>query len=333
MDSETTSVTETQPRAISLQTAFNAAVQAHRGGRLETAEKIYRPLAPLYWRARDNLGLLLLADGRLEEGFALYEGRFTRPERRVEKPALSFPEWTGGPVRSLLVWPEQGLGDQMLHARWIVALAEQGVDVTLVCPPPLVRLFNALPARIIAQSGEVHVARHEAWTMIGSLPFRCGAGRAALPDAPYLHPGPWTRRGGVGVCWRGDPKYPANAERSLSLEATERLLRLGRSLLPEDTGVGDFLETAEIIAGLDLVITVDTSIANLAGAMGKACWVLLAQPCDWRWGWRGEQTPWYPSVRLFRQEVPGNWSGVMDRVEAELRRRFTGQGPAPAEDG
>jgi hypothetical protein len=308
-----------QLKAIDLQTAFGAAVQAHRVGRHDVAEKIYRPLAPHYWRARDNLALLLLSDGRFEEGFALYEGRFTRPERRVEKPALDMPEWTGQVVNSLLVWPEQGQGDQMLHARWIGGLAAKGVEVSLVCPPALVGLFGSLPARIIPFEAELRLPRCEAWAMIGSLPFRCGAGRVSLPEAPYLRAEAVGPGGGVGVCWRGDPKYPGNAARSLSPEAAGRLSRLGRSLLPEDSGARDFLETAQIVAGLDLVITVDTSIANLAGAMGKRCWVLLAQPCDWRWLRAGEQTPWYPSARLFRQSTPGDWTSVLDDVEAQLR--------------
>ncbi|HEX2559500.1 hypothetical protein [Phenylobacterium sp.] len=302
---------------LSAQEAFNAAVQAHREGRLADAEKVYRVLAPYYWRARDNLGLLLLADGRLEEGFALYEGRFTRPERRVEKPALSFPEWGGERVGSLLVWPEQGFGDQILHARWIGELARRGVEVTLLCPPPLIRLFDQLPARMLAQEGQLQVPRHEAFVMLGSLPFRCGASAASVPAEPYLKAEP-APGDGIGVCWRGDPRYPGNAARSLSPEAAERLSRLGRSLLPEDTGANDFMETAEIIAGLDLVITVDTSIANLAGALGKRCWVLLAQPCDWRWMRSGAATPWYPSARLFRQPSAGDWTSVLDEVEREL---------------
>lgn len=311
---------ETGPKVVSVEAAFSAAVQAHRAGRHEVAEKIYRPLAPHYWRARDNLALLLLADGRFEEGFALYEGRFTRPERRVSKPSLSFPEWDGGPVRSLLVLPEQGFGDQMLHARWIRSLADQGVEVSVVCPPTLSGLFGSLPARVISGAGAaVDIPRHDAWVLMGSLPFRCGAGRTPLPAAPYLFAEPAEGvRGGIGICWTGDPRYPDNAARSLSADAAERLRGLGRSLLPQDTGVGDFRETAQIMAGLDLVITVDTSIANLAGAMGRPCWVLLAQPCDWRWMRQGQTTPWYPSARLFRQPAPGDWSSVMDEVESAL---------------
>lgn len=313
-------MTESSPKTVSLEVAFKAAVEAHRAGRYDVAEKIYRPLAPYYWRARDNLGLLLLSDGRFEEGFALYEGRFTRPERRVEKPALSFPEWDGRSVKRLLVWPEQGFGDQILHARWICELASQGVEVSVLCPPPLVRLFESLPATIIPQQGEVAIPRHDAWVMMGSLPFRCGASLGRLPNRAYLKAAPTGGSGGVGVCWRGDPRYAGNTQRSLSPEAAERLGRLGRSLLPEDSGAEDFMATAEIMAGLDLVITVDTSVANLAGALGVPCWVLLATPCDWRWMHDRPTTPWYPTARLFRQPEAGDWASVMDEVEGELGR-------------
>lgn len=310
---------------MTAQEAFDKAVQAHREGRVAEAEKIYRALAPYYWRARDHLALLLLAEGRLEEGFELYEGRFSRPERRVEKPPLSFPEWTGGPAGSLLVWPEQGLGDQMMFVRWVPELAARGVEVSVVCPPALARLFAPLPARLIVQQGTVSIPRHDGWLTIGSAPFRCGASLQSLPRAPYLGAtAGGAGGGGVGVCWRGDPRFAGNAARSLSPEAAERLARLGRSLLPEDTGARDFMDTAEIIAGLDLVITVDTSIANLAGAMGKPCWVLLARPCDWRWMREGDATPWYPSARLFRQPQAGDWTSVMDAVERELAQRREG---------
>lgn len=305
-------------KVVSAEELFRDAVRAHREGRFAEAERVYRMLAPVYWRAADNLALLLLADGRLEEGFALYEGRFTRPERRVQKPTLSFPEWEGGAVESLLVWPEQGYGDLILHARWIRRLAGQGVRVSLLCPPPMTRLFSQLPAQIIPQAGQVSIPRHDAWTMIGSLPHRCGASLETLPSAPYLSAPAREGERRVGVCWRGDPRYPGNAGRSLSPEAAERLAKLGRSLLPEDSGAKDFMETAEIIAGLDLVITVDTSVANLAGAMGKPCWVLLAKSCDWRWMRERADSPWYPSARLFRQPAEGDWGSVLGQVEREL---------------
>ncbi|HEY9218834.1 MAG TPA: hypothetical protein VIO94_12335 [Phenylobacterium sp.] len=266
---------------------------------------------------------MLLADGRLEEGFALYEGRFTRLEGQVKKPPMSYAEWDGRPVERLLVWPEQGVGDQILHARWIVELAKRGVRVSLLCLPPVARLFSTLPAQLIVQAGRVSVPRHDAWAMIGSLAHRCGASLETLPSRAYLsgRGAVGAPSGGIEICWRGDPRFPGNVARSLSEPATERLLKLGRSLLPEDTGAKDFQETADIIAGLDLVITVDTSIANLAGAMGKTVWVLLAKPCDWRWMVGRSDSPWYPSARLFRQPQSGDWDTVLDEVERELDSR------------
>jgi hypothetical protein len=122
---------------------------------------------------------------------------------------------------------------------------------------------------------------------------------------------------GVGVVPVGSPTHANDRNRSLPPDAAARLLRLGRDLRPEATGARDFLETAEIVARLDLVITVDTAVAHLAGAIGKPCVVLLADPGEWRWG-SGERSPWYPEFTLFRQPEPGNWAVVLDRLEREL---------------
>jgi hypothetical protein len=303
---------------------FRRAAQAQRTLDYAQASALYRrvlQLRPGFAPAEENLCLALLGAGELEEGFARYDVRFTRDLGRVNKPALSFPEWRGEPLagRSILVWIEQGFGDQIMYARFTPVLAAMGAQVSILTPPPLTRLFRNLPARVIEAAGEVQIPRHDYWTMPGSIPARLGVSEASLPTTPFLPVGDGGQ--GLGVAWRGDPKHPTNVQRSLTPEhrATLEALPGAVSLLPEDTGAADFEATAEIIKGLELVITVDTSIAHLAGAMGKPVWLLLsAENCCWRWQSGRSDSPWYPSARLFRQTTSGDWGSVMDAVRAAL---------------
>jgi len=303
---------------------FRRAAQAQRLGGYAEAVDLYREVLrrrPGLAIAEENLCLALLGAGDLTEGFARYDIRFTRELGRVPRPGLSFPEWRGEPLagRSILVWMEQGFGDQIMLGRFVPVLAAGGAAVSILAPPPLTRLFRSLPARVIEASGEMQIPRHDFWIMPGSIPSRLGVSEATLPKAAYLPGAPGGR--GAGVAWRGDPRHPTNAARSLTPEHRGALEALpgAISLLPEDTGAADFEATAEIIRGLERVITVDTSLAHLAGAMGKPTWVLLsAENCCWRWQGARDDSPWYPSLRLFRQQTPGDWGPVMDAVRGAL---------------
>ena len=136
---------------------------------------------------------------------------------------------------------------------------------------------------------------------------------------PTQIPIAWRGGAGIGVVPTGSREFVDDARRSLSNEAASRLLELGRDLRPESTGARDFRDTAEIVSKLDLVITVDTSVAHLAGSMGAPTWVLLpAVAPDWRWLYERSDTPWYPSVKLFRQRAAGDWEEVLDRVLKSL---------------
>ena len=303
---------------------FRRAAEAQRFARYGEAVALYREVlarAPGRAEAEQNLCLALLGAGDLGEGFRRYDLRFQRRVGRVQKPALSFPEWRGEPLagRSILVWLEQGYGDQIMFARFVPVLAALGASVSILTPPPLTRLLAALPARIIEAAGAVSIPRHDYWIMPASIPGRLGVTAETLPRAPYL---PGAASGaGLGVAWRGDPRHPNDAHRSLPPALGAALLALpgAVSLLPEDTGAADFEATAALIRGLARVVTVDTSIAHLAGAMGKPTWVLLpALNCDWRWQGGRADSPWYPSARLFRQPAPGAWEPVLDAVRAAL---------------
>jgi hypothetical protein len=265
-----------------------------------------------------HLGLSRLEAGDYEEGFELYEARRALPGA-IDLPRFSTAEWDGRAIESLLLFPEQGLGDQILFARYAPLLKARGIEVTLVCAPPLTRLFAPLGVALQPAVGRVEFQPHDAWALVGSLPRLLGTRLCSVPAAASLAMEK-KRRGGVGFATCGNPRHANDANRSMPPEAAAELaaLRGAIDLAPERTGAQDFHETAEIIASLDAVVTVDTSVANLASSMGVRTYVLLPfiGAC-WRWS-RGGQSPWYPTARLCRQPAPGDWGSVIEVVKAEL---------------
>ena len=283
-------------------------------GRLEEAVPCFRTAIALGAGspAMLNLGNTLLALGRYPEGWAMYDARPEHANSQAHK--LGFPEWRGEPLagKRLFIWPEQGFGDQILAARFIPLL--DAAEITFVCAPELVDLFAQLPATIVPRRGDIAVEPHDYWSIPLSLPRWIGR----IPTEPYLKARPRRTGGRIGVAWKGNAL--PDPLRSLDAEAAERLRGLpgAISLHPEDSGATSFQETAELIAGLDQVITIDTSVAHLAGALGKPTLVLLHHfSSDWRWR-EGEDGHafWYPSARVLRQPTPGDWGSVLDAVFA-----------------
>ncbi|WP_297693961.1 tetratricopeptide repeat protein [Phenylobacterium sp.] len=303
-----------------------SAAERIRQGRLTEAEAMLREalrLDPANPRIQVLLGEALLGQGRYEDAWPLMEARLDAPELGSPRPPLAEPEWRGEPLagKRLLIIGEQGAGDQIMYARFAPIVQAQGAAVTLLCLPSLARLFaRSLGVDVAAMAGRVELPDPDCWTLTSSLPARLGVGLAGLPYAAYLNASARPLGRKIGVVTHGNPRHWNDARRSLPPAQTARLLarRDVLDLSPEATGARDFLDTAEIVAGLDLVISVDTAVAHLAGAMGKPVWILLpGYGVDWRWLQGRRDTPWYPSARLWRQ-TEGDWNAVLERIEAEL---------------
>jgi hypothetical protein len=302
--------------SLSLAELYERATQLRAAVRPAATEAVLREIlarqpAP---DVRFSLAYQLLGRGAFDEAWPLFEARTEIPAYQIRKPRFSFPEWTGGPVRSLLIYPEQGLGDQIMFARYAALLQARGVQVTMVAPAPLTRLFRTLGVNVIEGGEGVSVPRCDAWVLAGSLPRFLGV------HAPKAYLSSLAGGQGTGVVTRGSPSHVKDALRSLSAGLAAELMSLpgAVSLEPGDTGAKDFEDTRRLISGLERVVAVDTAVAHLAAAMGKPTWLLVSHDPDWRWGWEGETTPWYPSVRIFRQTTPGDWGPVLAQVRAAL---------------
>jgi hypothetical protein len=320
---------------------FHLARLLERAGRWEDAIAERRALLEAFPANPDYrlaLAQSLLALGRYAEGWPLFEARRELPAYKAPIAKVGYPEWDGGPVRSLLVWDEEGIGDAIQFARFPKLLKDRGVDVTLVSRPPLADLMGELGVRVIRAEGLTEVPQADAWVMLASIPGKMGVTVETLPSGPYLgapagRRETWARCIGpgirIGVVARGNPQQSNDANRSLDPEARTFLHSLPGAipLTPEDfpLPLADFADTAAVIAALDLVIGVDTAVTHLAGAMGKPCWLLLSSGYkDWRWMYDRADSPWYPSMRIYRQPTRGDWASALRQVALDLPR-FLGQ--------
>lgn len=307
-------------------------------GEVALAEQAYRKVLaadPHDKFAQLALAGVYLSSGRYAEGWPLLAPRVELHPRVVPPVALAFPEWRGEPIagKSILVWVEQGFGDKIQFARFTNTLKARGARrVSLGCSPSLTALFSTLAGVDdlipIGIGASTEVTRHDFWSRYLSLPEHLGITLENLPAEPYLAASAdrrarwagFSRGARVGLTWRASPTGFNGANKGLPDDLARRLLDAGCvSLQPEDTGAADFADTAAIIEGLDLVVSIDTSVAHLAGAMGKPCWTLLpAIHCDWRWLRDRTDSPWYPTMRLYRQTTPRDWTATVDQVIADL---------------
>jgi RimJ/RimL family protein N-acetyltransferase/Flp pilus assembly protein TadD len=304
-------------------------------------------ITPDYALARYGRAISLLTAGRLPEGFKEYEWRLNLTKQRE----LSQPTWHGesAPGKTLLLQAEQGFGDAIQMVRFIAKARERVGRVILECRPDLTTLFKySKCADVVVPYGSI-IPPFDCFLRLLSLPHALGVTIDAIPNqVPYLGAPAWARplpalRGHlkVGLAWAGNPHHHQDAARSIRLQELapvlqvpdvtfyslqkpvpaqdETYLRSVSDLIDSSLTFGDFLETASVIAGLDLVITVDTAVAHLAGALGKPVWLLVQHSPDWRWFLDRADTPWYPTMRLYRQAKRNCWELPVKRVAAALQ--------------
>jgi tetratricopeptide (TPR) repeat protein len=329
-----------------------------RMGRLDDANAAYRRVlavrpddADAHW----NLGMSLLLAGEFREGWAEYEWRWRRSGAPPRREFAGVPQWFGRddqPIdgKTILIHVEQGFGDAIQMARYVPLLAARGARVMFECPPALKRLLQTLAGveRVVMPDELLgHIDFH---CPIMSLPYAFGTMLVDVPaSTPYLHADVnrrtyWDARvrstgSGlkVGVAWAGRPAHSNDHNRSLSLQQLECLAHVpnvrwfslqkeppkpsesGPAMIDWTAELSDFAETAALVVNLDLVISIDSAPAHLGGALGRATWVLLPFAPDYRWMLGREDSPWYPTMRLFRQSRVNEWEEPIARMCDALR--------------
>ena len=302
-------------------------------------------------------GWAALVMGDFDAGWAGYAHRWRRPDAETPRYRGDAPEWRGEDIdgKSILVFEEQGFGDVLLFSRYLPLLAARGARVTFLIAPALRRLFKSFEPTIRLIDAPGADATFDFQCALMTLPAAFETRSSAIPShAPYLFPEAprvtyWRHRlgdGGVkiGLCWQGNPNslndvgrfIPLRAFAPLAALAGVRLISLqtrdGLDQLRElpdgmrvetlgddfDEGPDAFVEAAAVVASLDLVVTADTALAHLAGALGRPVWTLLKRGPDWRWMLGRDDTPWYPSMRLYRQTRDGDWNDVFARVARDI---------------
>jgi Flp pilus assembly protein TadD len=340
-------------------TAWNNLGLAYQAmNRLPEAIAAYRralTVSPDFAQAHWNLALALLCTGEHVEGFREYEWRLRLAELGGSTPSLPIPRWQGEDLRgrSLLVTAEQGIGDALQFVRFVERLAALGVRVVVQARPELRALLATAPGVAATVDTSDRAPACDAEIPLLSLPHRLGidAGhlgvrgrylrsdlvRKSAIESTFEH-GSATRR--IGVAWAGAAHHRNDHRRSLPLASLAPLFSLpgiawhslqngsaaaqldrvaAASAIVPLAPQNDVAHTAALVDALDAVVTVDTGIAHLAGALGKPVFVLLPFAPDWRWGITGERTPWYPSARLFRQPSIGDWPGAVASLREALQ--------------
>jgi tetratricopeptide (TPR) repeat protein len=317
-------------------------------------------LNPDYADAHVNRAQAWLLSGDWQRGWPEYEWRWQT--KGVAPRPLGRPLWDGSPLigKTILLHAEQGFGDMIQFVRYASVVKQLGGAVLLVCPKPLHALLHGCPGidHLIGQGDDLPA--FDAHASLMSLPGALKTSVNSVPaQIPYLFANPvlieqWRNRLGeldgfkIGICWQGNPKYRGDCFRSIALRFFAPLAQVpGMRLITLQKGVGteqleevrnlftvtelagdldersgQFMDTAAVMMSLDLVITSDTAMAHLAGALGVSVWVALPYAADWRWLLDRSDSPWYPTMRLFRQSEPANWPGVFEKIKEAMCQRL-----------
>jgi tetratricopeptide (TPR) repeat protein len=340
---------------------LNMGVALWRMGRFAEAEACYRRAIALradFPDAHLNLGILKLITGQYEEGWREYEWYWRCPTHSSRRRDFVAPPWDGTPVpgKTILTYADQGYGDTLQFVRYLPLLLEQSqaARVIVECQGPLIPLLRQMgSAQIEFVARESATPAHDVHVPLFNLPLALQHFEPLTTTAPYLRAdeqkrAAWRERLGptrtqrVGLAWTGNPVQADNRRRAMPPGVLQPILdvpgvtfvslQIGpRDPLPPPLAsagvldlrahITDFSDSAALMAELDLIITTDTSTPNLAGALHLPAWLMLSFVPDWRWGFDGPQTPWYPTLRLFRQPQAGDWETVVEQVAAALRER------------
>ncbi len=344
--------------ALQEQGEVGAAIESFRA-----AVRAFPDFADAHW----NLALALLLAGELEEGFAEQEWRMRVAQHREWwARRQQFPQWQGEPLagKRILILAEQGMGDMIQFVRYATPLAAQGATVMVEAAPELADLLRTVPGVREVVSPDPPFPRCDVQIPMLSLPLRCGTRLGTIP-APlrYLGVDPvrrarWQQLLGppvkprIGIAWAGNPEHVRDRYRSLAVAHFASLLAMPEyewlglqkgpaagqiAALPPECVIRDlgkdsltFADLAALIELLDLVITVDTAIVHVAGALGKSALLLLDTAHDWRWPRGGSEARWYPSVQIVRQPSRGDWAGAMLLAAEAMQRLCPVAAPANA---
>ncbi|MFZ1909244.1 MAG: tetratricopeptide repeat protein [Burkholderiales bacterium] len=321
-------------------------------------------LEPDFAEAHANLGLLRLLLGDFERGWEEYEWRWKGPSFSASRRNFSQPLWLGEDGvsgKTLLIHAEQGLGDTIQFVRYARQAAEKGATVVLQVQPALKALLASAFGRYQVLAEGEPLPRFDLHCPFLSLPLAFKTRLDSIPaQVPYLAApvaaiDKWSDRLGqkgvprIGIVWSGRSTHANDANRSIALtrlmplrSPDVQLVSLQNEVRAEDARVltanaqilhfgpelKDFSDTAALVSLVDLVVSVDTSVAHLAGALGKPVWILVPFAPDWRWLLEREDSPWYPSARIFRQPKLGDWDSVIDKVRQALTERLASDPPS-----
>jgi tetratricopeptide (TPR) repeat protein len=308
---------------------------------------------PDFAEAHVHLAFALLLKGDFRPAWREYEWRWRVPAFAGSRRAFAEPAWDGGPLkgRTLLLYAEQGFGDTLQFARYAGVAAAKGGRVILECQPALARLMRTATGVRKAVAQGAKLPKFDCHAPLLGVPGLVGTTLKTVPaDVPYLAAEPtlarkWRKKLGggdglkIGIAWRGTAERRGNPARACPLTAFRpfladgrfRLFGLQKDIAAEDKplpkgivdladDLDDFADTAAAVAALDLVVTIDTAVAHLAGALGKPTFLLLSTAGDWRWLTKRKDSPWYPSMRIFRQARAGEWAAVLEAAAKAARR-------------
>ena len=328
---------------------------AYDSGDLNLAEELYRKatdLRPWKWDVSHSRGVFHILRAKFSTGWKLMCEDSESAPWNVERVSPDKPIWNGRQLKQgkLLIVAEQGFGDAIQMFRYVKIISKRVGGVAILCHPTLERLFKEAAPEISITTWGTKTPDHDAWIPMFFLPKLCaekftnGQGSGPYLAASQHLAEKWRHKFGatfsVGLAWAGNPDHQKDSLRSMDpkklgdlvsmpgaqfyrLQPNRRGLgeldgQLPNNITDLSTHITDFADTAAIISGLDLVISVDTSVAHLAGALGTPVWLLLPYAADWRWLRDREDSPWYPQMRIFRQEKLGDWQPAIRKVQLHL---------------